>query len=173
MNEDFFPSSDYKVPSSPSNYFKFEDGENMFRVLSSAIVGWEYWTQGNKPVRSRTMFEETPQDIKLDKDNNPTKIKHFWAFVVWDYKDRRIKILEISQKSIQDGIKALVDNKKWGNPKKYDISVTRQGEGFDTSYTVMPNPHEDVNFEISQAFDSKKINLEALYTGGDPFKLED
>ena len=26
-----------------SNYMRFEKGENVFRVLSSAIVGMEYW----------------------------------------------------------------------------------------------------------------------------------
>lgn len=165
MNE-FLPN-DYKVPASPSNYMKFLDGENTFRVLSSAIVGYEYFNKENKPVRSREPFEETPTDIKKDG-----KVKPFWAFVVWNYTTNQVQILELTQKSIMHAIKALVDSKKWGNPKGYDITVTRTGEGLDTEYTIMPNPHSETEDAIKNAFLDKPIKLEALYEGKDPFSTE-
>ena len=34
--DNFFPTSDYKVPTT-SNYMKFVEGKNKFRVLSSAM----------------------------------------------------------------------------------------------------------------------------------------
>ena len=63
--DNFFPTEDYKVPDI-SNYMKFVEGENPFRVLSSAIVGYVYFTKDNKPVRSKEVFESTPEDIKKD-----------------------------------------------------------------------------------------------------------
>lgn len=162
--EDTFLPVDYKVPTS-SNYLKLTEGEHTFRVLTSAVVGYEYFNTENKPIRSKEPFAEMPEDIKTGGRINP-----FWAFVIYNYNDKRIQLLEITQKSIMLPIKALVDNKKWGNPKGYDITITRKGTGMqDTEYTVMPNPHSEIPPEVVSAFMAKKINLEALFTGADPF----
>lgn len=165
--DNFFPSEDYKIPST-SNYMKFVDGKNKFRVLSSAIVGYEYWNTQNKPVRSRVPYDEIPEDIKHEKDGS-IKISHFWAFIVWNYDAKRVQILEVTQKSIQSAIKAYVDNEAWGNPKGYDIVVTRTGTGFDTEYQVIANPHSPTPPEAQKSLEAKKINLNALYDGSDPF----
>ena len=162
-----FLPNDYKVPDS-GNYMKLKAGENTFRVLSSAITGFEYWTGESKPVRSKEQFKATP-DIKLDKNGVASQIKHFWAFVVWNYASSKIQILEITQSSIQGAIKAIVDNKKWGDPKGYDITITRVGEGLDTEYSIMPNPHSTLDKETVGEFN---IDLEALYDGSDPFSKE-
>ena len=167
----FLPEG-YKVPDNKS-YMKLKDGENVLRVLSSAIVGYEYWTEDNKPVRSKEVFKGIPEDIRLDKDGNPTKVKHFWAFIVWNYDSGAIQILEITQATIQGAIKALVDNKKWGSPKEYDLAITRTGEGFDTEYNVVPNPKEDLSPEIKEFYEAKNINLEALYENGNPFESKE
>ncbi len=164
---EFLPEG-YTVPDN-NNYFKFKEGENTFRIMSSAIIGYEYWTNDKKPVRSKDHFESTP-NIKLDKDGKPTKVKHFWAFVVWNYKSNSIQILQVTQSSIQGAIKALVDNEKWGTPMGYDITVTRVGDGLDTEYSTMPNPHLEVAEEIKTAHRTKKVNIEALYDGEDPFE---
>jgi hypothetical protein len=143
---------------------KLEQGENTFRVLSSAIVGYEYWTEDNKPLRAKEPFKSTP-NIRKD-----SKVKHFWAFIVWNYKAEAVQIIEITQSTIQGAIKAIVDNKKWGDPKNYDITITRVGEGFDTEYSIMPNPHTELPDEIKLKYGAKKINLNALYTGDNPFE---
>lgn len=170
MNQDkknsFLPEG-YKQPDT-SNFFKLKDGENTFRIMSHAIVGYEYWTEDNKVVRSKTPFKETP-NIKLDKDGKPTKIKHFWAFVVWNYESGKLQVAEITQSTIQSGIKALVDNKNWGDPINYDITITKSGEGFDTEYTVMPNPKSPIPNEAIEAMQNTSIDLELLYEGKNPF----
>ena len=158
----FLPEN-YKSPE--GNYMKLQDGENTFRVLSSAIVGWEYWNRDNKPVRSEKDFVQTPADIRME-DGKPSSIKHFWAFLVYNHRAEKQQILEITQSSIQNAIRALVQNPKWGDPKKYDITITRSGSGFDTEYTVMPNPHTELEIKPIN------VNLNALYTGGDPFANE-
>lgn len=169
MNQtnDFFPTADYKLPET-SNYMKLTEGEHTFRVLSSAVVGYVYFNVENKPVRSRVQFDEMPEDIKKGG-----RINHFWAFIVWNYEAERIQILEVSQKTIQTQMKALIDNAKWGNPKNYDISITRKGTGLqDTEYVVMPNPHTEVNPDISEKYAKAKVNLDALFEGIDPFTVD-
>lgn len=160
-----FLSKDYKLPET-SNYMKFQEGENTFRVLSSAIVGYEYFTKDNKPVRSREPFPTYPADIR-----DGGEIKHFWAFVVWNYSARKLQILSLTQKTIMSAIVSLVRNPKWGNPSGYDITITRKGSGMDTEYTVVPEPHSPVAEDIKKTFMENRVNLNALYEGEDPFDV--
>lgn len=164
-----FLGKDYKIPTSGGNYMKFKQDENPFRILGSAITGFEYWNTDNKPVRSPEPITEIPHDIKKDKDGKPTPIKHFWAFPVWNYNDEAVQILEITQKSVMKDLKAYIDNKKWGDPKGYDFVVTRTGEGMDTEYSVISEPKSELDEKVKKAYEAKSINLKALYTGADPF----
>jgi len=162
-----FLQEGYTPPKSNSNYMRFEEGENRFRVMSSAIVGYEYWTNDNKPVRSKTPFETTP-NAKVDKSGK-VSIKHFWAFVVWAVAEKKIMILEVTQSSIQNAIFSFVKNADWGDPKQYDIIVNRTGVELDTKYNVVPCPHKETPQEALEFSKGMTINLEALYSGGDPF----
>ena len=161
--ESFLPE-DYKLPTS-SSYLKLTEGEHTFRVMSSAVVGYEYFTTENKPVRSKESFNEIPNDIKTGG-----RILPFWAFIVWNCNEKKIQIMELTQKTIMQPIQVLVKNPKWGDPKSYDITITRKGMGLlDTEYSVMPNPHSDMPEEAKEAFMNKPIKLENLYLGEDPF----
>ena len=161
---DFFPTDDYKIPET-SNYMKLTEGTHTFRVLSSAIIGYEYFSKDNKPVRQKEPFDELPTDMKKDG-----RINHFWAFVIWNYEAKKIQIMEITQKTIMGPMNDLIQNPKWGSPKNYDITITRKGTGMqDTEYSVMPNPSAPVSDEIQEAYKKSKIRLEALYDGDDPF----
>lgn len=163
----FLPDN-YELPETPSKYMKFKKGMNRFRILTPAVIGYEYWNLDNKPVRSKKMWKEQPEDIKRTKDGVPTDVKHFWAFVVWNYAEKAIQILEITQSTIQRGIKAGVDLRQ-GSATKNDIGVERSGEGFDTEYSVQFADPTPVSEEIEKAFNSENINLEALFSGEDPF----
>jgi hypothetical protein len=163
----FLPDK-YSMPDANTGYFRFKQGENKFRVLSSAIVGWESWVDDDgkrKPLRFR-MDEKIPVD-KIGDDP-----KHFWAFVVWNYAEEKIQILEITQKGIMKSIQSLVSDEDWGDPKNYDLVVTRTGEGLETEYQVNPKPKKELDKGIIQFYKDLNINLEALFSGGDPFKSE-
>jgi hypothetical protein len=84
---DFLPK-DYTAPEVQSNYMTLEEGVNSFRVLSPAIVGFEWWvengTEGRRPVRVRTL-EEIPDEVREATDSRQ-KAKHFWAMTVYNYK---------------------------------------------------------------------------------------
>ncbi len=166
---DFLPI-DYTIPKPPSDYMKLEDGLNSIRILSSAITGYEYWNTDNKPIRSKAGWEEMPKDIKPN-DQGKYEIKHFWAFVVWNYSLKKVQILQLTQGTIQKPIKALVSNPKWGDPKKYDIAITKAKENGKTTYNVQGEPPiGSPSSEILEAYGKKTINLAALYEGGDPFE---
>ena len=157
---------DYEIPASSGNYMKFEEGENTFRILSSAVVGWVGWTD-KKPQRFR--MEDKPTDLRqFDKQ----KISHFWAMVVWSEKAQRIQVLEVTQKGIQNTIKTIVD--KWGSPSEYNITVNAVGAGTkEVDYSVVNNPKTELDLAVKETYDNANIDLEELFSGGDPFAPKD
>lgn len=164
--DNFFPDSDYKMPET-SNYMKFNEGDNTFRVLSSAVIGFEYFRADNKPVRMKTSPDVIPSDIK-----EGGAIKHFWAFIVYNYEAKRIQILELTQKGIMKTMQSYIKNPKWGNPRDYDFIVTRTGSGMDTEYAITVNPKAPIEQSITDRFTKMKVDLEALFTNDDPFKVD-
>ena len=77
---DFLPKG-YHTPELPSNFMTLEDGDNSFRVISSAIVGYEWWVdngvEGRRPVRVQTA-DEIPEEVRNASDDRH-KARHFWA----------------------------------------------------------------------------------------------
>jgi len=164
-----FLEKGYEVPVSGGRYYKLVQGENNFRIISSAIVGYEYWNLQDKPVRMKEFPKKKPVDIRPEK-NGTWKVKHFWAFVVWSYENSDIEIMEVTQKTIMNAIKSLVDNAKWGNPADYDITITKSGNGLETTYAIMPSPKSELEPKIAEDVKKSKVNLQALFEGGNPFE---
>jgi len=161
-NTDSFLPAGYEAPETSNGFMKFEDGDSTFRVLSSAITGWEFWTNDNKVVRSKEFPMETP-NIKLDKSSKPTKAKHFWAFTVWNYATESVQVLHIAQKSIQTDILNLVNDEDWGNPKEYDMKVTRTGKELLTKYQISPKPKKPITEEQAEAYTASDFDIETMY----------
>lgn len=164
--DDYLPES-YKLPNTIGHYMKFQQGENKFRAISPPVLGWLDW-YNNKPVRIKFVEGEKPP-----KPNDPKRpIKHIWIQVVYNYNDKAIQILEIAQATIQKSIMELANDPEWGSPANYDIKVIRTGEGLDTKYTVQPSPHRTLSKEVIEAVKKTPVNLEALFTGDNPFEVK-
>lgn len=162
----FLPKDFTGIPTT-SNYMKFDQGANKIRILGSAITGFEWWvedSEGRRPHRAKKFEDAVSQGVE--------PIKYFWAFPVWNYKTSRVQILEVTQKSIMRAIENHTQNEDWGDPKDYDFTITRDGSGMETDYSVIASPKKPVLNEATEAFKSIKIDLTALYRGEDPFKSE-
>jgi len=163
-NNEFLPQ-DYVQPTGNMNYYKFEDGENRFRILSKPIIGWLDWDD-KKPIRTR-LSEGKPSPI-----NSGKAVKHFWSFVVWDSKSDSIKIIEITQSTIQSSIGNLTKDEDWGSPFEYDIKVIKTGDGMETKYAVNPVPHKPISTHIITMVEEKPIDLQKMFDGEDPFDTD-
>lgn len=161
---DFLPD-DYEAPEGGGNFMKLQDGENKIRILSKPVVGWLDW-KDKKPYRF-TMKN------KPDKPMEKGPIKHFWAFVVWNYNAEAIQILEITQQTIQGAITALSKDEDWGAPFAYDLKISKKGKDLDTKYTVTPAPKKPIPDAISKAGLEKPCYLEAIFSGQDPWVVTD
>jgi len=164
QTDDFLPQG-YEVPKSDSSYLKLVGGDNKFRILSKPIIGWVDW-KDKKPYRF-------PMDKKPAAPFSPTQdIRHFWAFVVWDYTAKRISIFELTIKGIQNAIAGLQANPDWGSPLNYDITINKVGTTMaDTKYTTVPSPPKPVHAKIAELYAETPIKLEALFDGKDPFDV--
>ena len=170
---DFLPEG-YAAPEVQSNYMTLEDGVNSFRILSSAIVGYEWWVEngeeGRRPVRVRTA-DEVPEAVRNTSDKRQ-QARHFWAFTVYNYKTKTIQILELKQQTVMQAIEAFIKNPKWGNPQKYDLIIEKVKTGsrdWDVEYNVIPEPPSTLDEGIVELAKSVPVRLEALYESQDPF----
>ena len=170
---DFLPK-DYEMPETERHYMELAEGENTLRILSPAIVGYEWWVEpgedGRKPVRVRTA-SEVPETVKNATDNRQ-KARHFWAFTVYNYHTHTIQVLELKQQTVMRAIEALVRNPKWGNPQRFDLTIEKVKTGtrdFDVEYNVIPEPPSKLEEGIVELAKHVPVRLEALYDGEDPF----
>ena len=140
---------------------KLEPGPNKMRILTTPIVGYVGWPEDeHKPVRVKEAG-----DIKTGED-----AKYFW-FLTIAINDT-VKFLELKQKTILSQIKALSDNKDWGEVQDYDITITRSGQNLETQYTVVPNPKKALDADIAKQWAEMKerYNPENLFTNGSPLE---
>ncbi len=173
--KNFLPEN-YSIPEGQSNYYKFTEGENRFRVLSSAIVGWELWV-GGKPIRRKEKTEFLSEQLDkadINKFTNKKKIPQaFWAFTAYNYQTRKIEILEVIQVTIMRGMRDYLKDEDYGeDPKKYDFIVVRDESGEKTEYRVKAKPPKELDAGIVRLVKDTNINLQALFEGKDPFKQE-
>ena len=154
-----------------NNYFKIQEEKQAFRILTSPIIGYEYFREDKdwkaKPVRQRAPFNGTPADSL--RNQAP---KEFWAFVVYNHNEKKIQVMEITQRTLMKSIIDFSQSKDWGDPKQYDLEISRTGKGTDTRYSITPLPKS--RFENDEAWgeainEAEKVNLEALFEGGNPF----
>jgi len=167
METGFFPEG-YEVPkTSGGGYMKLKPGANKFRVLGAPVVGWQYWNEDGKPVRAKEMWKVVPADADLNKG---WPQKHFWALPVWNFETEAVEILQLTQSTIQSQMQELINSEEWGDPRGYSITINRKGEALETEYSVVPSPAKATPPEIMEAYKEKAINLEALFSGGNPFE---
>ena len=87
---------------------------------------------------------------------------------MWNYQDKMVQILEITQATIQRAMKIKIDNRQ-GDAMGYDFIITKTGDGLQSEYDIDTGNPEPVTSDAMVEFTKKKINLEALFDGGDPF----
>lgn len=162
---------EFKESTWTSNYLRISEDAQEFRILTSPVIWWEYFKDEwgkSVPVRQKAEFDSIPSDSK-----NGEKPKEFWAFVVWNHTLSKLQVAEITQQSVKKEIWKYAKDENWGDPKNYDFSIFKTWKGKETRYTLTAIPKskfESADVE-NEAFESaKKINLDALFDGGDPFK---
>lgn len=126
------------------------------------------------PVRlayTEDNYRVAQREAQKNIDEQSKKAKHFWAMTVWNYNTNSIEILELVQAKMQKSIRDTSSEPEWGNPvNKYDFVITKSGKGMETEYSMTAIPPSPTLPEITKAIKEKPINLNALFSGGNPFE---
>lgn len=162
---------DTKIPASSSQFAKLKDGANRFRFLSDVVVGWEGW-KDKKPFRHPgAVCKIKPEQVDLNQNQKPN-INYFWAMVVWNYSEKRVQVLELTQKTIMGALYDMEQNPDWGDLKNYDIEINRKKEGDRTVYSVLAIPPKPLAPEIIQAYEEADVKLDKIFEGEYPMDTE-
>lgn len=163
----FYPTN-YEVKDTPNDYMKLNEGEHRVRILCSPIIGHESWTEDNKPQRFKTYQEAVNAP---SKDGN---IREFHAFIVWDYATEMVRVLNITQKTIQKWVFMQTQDEDWADPTQYDIVIKRIGKTKDdTEYTMTAKLPKPMSQQIKDAFSEVRIVPNNYFTGGHPIVRSD
>ena len=158
------------------NVGKLKDGEpTRIRFIGEGITGYEAWTEQKKPVRWETLPETLPEIIRPD-DNGDRRAKFFIAGTVWDYDAEMFRVIQITQKSLLDGIFKYSSDEDYGDLTNYDVLITRTGSGLDTKYDFLPKPPSsfaDKAPEAVKQFKTLDWNLNLLFEGKHPWSTEE
>lgn len=175
----FLPPGTKIESNSGGQFLKLEEGEHRFRVLDSAIVGTEYWTEEQedggavKRVPHRVKQGESIPVENVDPDNLP---KTFWAFPIYNVTEKKIQTLSLTQKGLMKDLLAYTKDEDFGDPQGYDIVITRTGKGMDTRYSLIAKPPKPIDEKITKEFQglksSGRYDIERLWEGGYPLSSE-
>jgi len=176
-------SENYTDPSTISDYLKIGNKESYdIRIVGSftdprsGVQGWEAWKD---TVNEQGADVRVPERVglkdkaMLSRKGYPDKeIKFFWALAVYNRSIDRIQCWQINQVTIRRQLETLLKHRAWGVPNRYDINVSREGEGFDTEYTLNALPADDGGGLrtcpiAEQALEESTIDLRQLFVGGD------
>lgn len=156
-----------EIPQSSGQFMKFQEGKNRLRVLSDIVTGFEGW-RNNKPFRQEDQIcKIKPEQVDLNQNGLPN-INYFWAMVVWNYGEKKLQTLEITQKTIMKVLKDLEESSDWGDLKNYDIEIVKSKVGDKTTYTTLGIPPKKVAPEILKAYEETEIDLKKLFIGEYP-----
>ena len=147
---------------------KLQDGENRFRILSAPVIGYEGWKDGKPFRREESVCSITPDMVDLDTKftAGKPKINHFWAFAVYNTAEKKIQILELTQKTIMGALHNFINDVEWGDPRKYDVSIVRIKTGDKTTYTVKTFPPTTLTAEVKQMYEDSDVDPRSILKGG-------
>ena len=137
-------SPDYVAPAGGDVYMKMAKAGApiKFVIVGTIVTGYSYWTNAKDKIRSREFPKATP-DIQVEENGKVTRVSHFWAIPVYDCTTETVRMLEITQRGLQDQLAEIFG----GND--YDLSdlsspmaikISAAGEKMLTKYTLMPVP---------------------------------
>ena len=146
-------------------------------IDDSMIEGWRAFNTSGMPMRKKTKDEIDLNQLGKNAFGQQEKPIKFWAFPVFIYSEgfknqdeSNIQICEIHQKSLMSELERLGNDRNWGDPRHYDISIFKTGSANRTSYQATPSqsqfPQDQVE-SVGKAIN--QIDLQKLFVNEDPF----
>ena len=163
MDNQFFPEGwQPESGGQGDKYLKIKD-EVRVRIIQPPLIYFQAWTEQDgkpKPVRSAQPFPEGSGPWK----EAPRMVLGLFCY---DLDADRVVFWEVTQVSIQRELFNLNADKDFGDPRNYDLKISKTGSGKETKYSLRPLAVKPIADHIMQAWNAEhdKIDVEGYYTG--------
>lgn len=159
----------YQAPAEKSNYTRLTEGVHVLRILSTPKEVQSYFVE--------YVDKQTKEGIKKEKiitpDNGdgkqPQGTRRNWAFKVYNHETKQVQVWEVAQKNIQQYLTNILRGKLKNDWTKFDLQITRTGQGLETEYTLMNGDSESLGKEAQKIIDETYVDLTQMTLGKDPF----
>ena len=166
--KDIMSTNDLVGGGASGNFFRLMDGDNYFRIVKMKDVGFRGWLD-KKPV-----YAETPAGLteKGAVDSQTNSFKKVYAALVIrrgteDSQGRvsldQVGVLEIDRATLIKGLQQIGSQPGRDNFQKYDIRITKTGQGKETRYSIVGLIIKPLTTEEVDMVREAKINLEQIY----------
>lgn len=151
----------YNIPGGDSSFLKIETGENRLRLCSkpTELISHQTSAEGAK-------FATTPcqgENCELCKQGKKKNYKY--AYIVLNRKDGKVYLYE-APITVFRQIAAYATNEEYGDPQEYDITIKREGEKPNVTYTVMASPKKaKLTTEEQELVFATEISVDKAYAG--------
>ena len=130
---------DYEPKGGSSDYLKLEDGKTVtIRIVSETYYKRLVTDKQGSIIDTRDFTE----DMFDQAEGKGFAVRDRFVWGVWSRDEQAAKVFECGA-SIYSQLKTLAQDPDWGDPRGYDIKITRTGTGLDTKYAVMPGKNSD------------------------------
>lgn len=136
----------YTPKSGSGDFLKLADGETVtLRIVSETYYRENLSIDGDLVKRG----DYTDEQWKKMGDDPDVKKSDRFIWGVWvrksdkdPQKTDKAFVFEVGA-SIYNAVKALAADSDYGDPRKYDIKITRTGQLLETKYSVIPGKNTD------------------------------
>ena len=179
--------------SGPGGYMtasKLEDGES-YRIAILSEEPLEYytvWGETDDGQKKPFRFEDEPtadqitnelgdyKQRKNYKGDQLEKPKFAIAFFCFDYEDFKVKVFEISQKTLIRELDSISKQEDYANLQEWDMVISRTGISLDTEYKILPAPRKKgMEEKVQASWGAVQVlgyDINQLMVGGSPFGSE-
>jgi hypothetical protein len=148
---------DYTNYKKPSDFMSFSEGENRIRIVSTGVIGFQHVMKTANRFVNLGLCTEDSTCEHCAKGYEPKRV---WKWIVLDYSDMRIKILDAGP-MLGNQICEIASIS--GDPEAYDIKVTRSGQKLQTEYTALKGQEGELPEEIKNNLEFSKKRLVNKY----------
>jgi hypothetical protein len=160
------------VPKSGSSEFlslKSKGDSINIRLTGSPVREYKVWREGEKtPIEDEKIAKLDEERIdSLRKEINEAtgekkyRVSEQFTWVVIDRDDANSAKVYTGASSVFNKIKAYAQNAKWGDPTKYDFTITRTEQPGTNYYDVMADPSKS-ELTAAERDDAAQIDLGSI-----------
>lgn len=121
-------------------FLPLKEGENLVRIVEGPEVFKTHWVQTAHYPKGIGLKCPGSQICPLCQMGEGTQERAMFTVIDRSAKGKvEVKLLD-APKTVAIGLKSLALNPNWGDPSRYDVTITKDSTGNFTRYTSVPNP---------------------------------